>query len=119
MASDKSFVTYICDQVGIVGQISFRKMFGEYVIYCYGKVVALVCDNQLFVKPTTGGKAALGTCTEASPYPGAKPHFLVTDRIDDKDWLSCLIATTAQELREPKLRRPKTAIIRRRRSAKK
>ena len=58
MASDQSFVIYICDQVGIVGQISFRKMFGEYLIYCHGKVVALVCDNQLFVKPTLGGKAA-------------------------------------------------------------
>ena len=107
MASDRSFVIFICDQMGAAGQISFRKMFGEYAVYCRGKVVALVCDNQLFVKPTPGGKWALGICAEASPYPGAKPHYLITDRLDDRDWLSRLIATTARELPEPKLKKPK------------
>ena len=29
-----------------------QAMLGEYVIYCNNKVVALVCDNKLFVKPT-------------------------------------------------------------------
>jgi hypothetical protein len=31
---------------------------GEYAIYCNGKVVALVCDNQLFVKPTEAAQDA-------------------------------------------------------------
>ncbi|MCK7502621.1 MAG: TfoX/Sxy family protein [Comamonadaceae bacterium] len=35
-------------------------MFGEYAIYLDGKVVALVCDNQFFVKPTDAGRALLG-----------------------------------------------------------
>jgi TfoX/Sxy family transcriptional regulator of competence genes len=55
MASDLSFVKYVRDQINADGQISFRKMFGEYAIYYGEKVVALVCDNQLFVKPTVAG----------------------------------------------------------------
>jgi hypothetical protein len=50
MASDKSFIEFIVDQMEDAGLISYKKMFGEYAIYCDGKVVALVCDNQLFVK---------------------------------------------------------------------
>jgi TfoX/Sxy family transcriptional regulator of competence genes len=84
------------------GQITSRKMFGEYAIYCGKKVVALVCDNQLFVKPTPAGKAILGRPAEAPPYPGAKLYYLIDDRIDDGDWLSRLIAKTAQELPAPK-----------------
>ncbi len=49
MASDIRFVNFIVDQIETTGEISYRKMFGEYVIYCRGKVVALVCDNQLIL----------------------------------------------------------------------
>ncbi|EMO05030.1 TfoX N-terminal domain protein, partial [Leptospira interrogans serovar Icterohaemorrhagiae str. Verdun HP] len=48
MASDLSFVDFIVDQVKDAGQIVSKKMFGEYAIYCNGKIVALVCDNRLF-----------------------------------------------------------------------
>ena len=51
MASDQEFVDFLVDQMQGVGGITFRKMFGEYAIYCNGKVVALICDNQFFVKP--------------------------------------------------------------------
>ena len=50
MATDKSFLEFIADQIENVGQITFKQMFGEYALYCDGKVVALVCDNQLFIK---------------------------------------------------------------------
>ena len=102
MASEQKLVNFICDQMGGAGQITSRKMFGEYAIYCEEKVVALVCDNQLFVKPTAEGKAILGQATEAPPYPGAKPYYLITDGLDDREWLSRLIAKTAQALPVPK-----------------
>ena len=35
-------------------------MFGEYAIYCDEQVVALVCDNQLFVEITPPGRASVG-----------------------------------------------------------
>jgi TfoX/Sxy family transcriptional regulator of competence genes len=49
MASDQSFVDYVCDQINAEGSITFKKMFGEYAIYCDSKIVALICDNQLFI----------------------------------------------------------------------
>jgi TfoX/Sxy family transcriptional regulator of competence genes len=101
MASDQNFLSFVCDQMKDAGDISFRKMFGEYAIYKGEKVVALVCDNQLFVKPTTGGKALLRRPREAPPYPGAKPCYVIADGLDDPEFLSKLIATTARELPAP------------------
>lgn len=60
-------------------------MFGEYAIYCNGKVVGLVCDNQLFVKPTIGGRTFIGKVVESPPYPGAKNSFLIEDKFEDRE----------------------------------
>jgi len=48
---------FIVEQIENAGVITYRKMFGEYALYCNGKVIALICDNQLFVKPTKAGKS--------------------------------------------------------------
>jgi TfoX/Sxy family transcriptional regulator of competence genes len=109
MSSDEHFVTFIVDQIANAGAISYRKMFGEYAIYRDGKVVALVCDNQLFVKRTDAGQAFIGAVVEAPPYPGAKPHFLIEDNLDDKEWMSQLIRVTANELPAPKAKKKKAA----------
>jgi DNA transformation protein and related proteins len=107
MASDLDFVKYVCEQINSAGPISFRKMFGEYAIYCGEKVVALVCDDQLFIKPTLAGRSMVGEIEEAPPYPGAKPYFLITDQLDNQQWLSELIQITANELPAPKPKKPK------------
>jgi TfoX/Sxy family transcriptional regulator of competence genes len=102
VSSDLGFVEYVCEQMSGAGTIRYRKMFGEFAVYCDEKVVALVCDDRLFVKPTPGGRALIGEPVEAPPYPSARLHFLVEERIDDREWLSALIAVTASELPEPK-----------------
>ena len=102
MASDLNFVKFIVDQIESSGEVSYRNMFGEYVVYCKGKVVALVCDNQLFVKPTEAGRSFIGNVVEAPPYPGAKPAFLIEDQIEDKEWIGQLISLTEKELPMPK-----------------
>ena len=107
MSTDLSFMQFIADQLHPSLRISYRKMFGEYAVYSNGKVVALACDNQLFVKPTEAGRAFLGDVSEGSPYPGAKPHLLIRDEFDDCDRLSQLIAITAQALPPPKPKKPK------------
>jgi TfoX/Sxy family transcriptional regulator of competence genes len=108
MASDLTFVEYVRDQISNAGQVSFRKMFGEYAIYCDGKVVALVCDNQLFVKPTIGGRAKIGKLVEASPYPSAKPHFLIGEQLDDHQLISSIVQVTARELPVPSPKKSST-----------
>lgn len=107
MASDQSFVEFIVDQVENAGRITYRKMFGEYALYCEGKVVALVCDNQLFIKPTEGGRAFMGEVVEAPAYPGAKPSFLIDARVEDREWIGNLIRITYAELPEPKPKKKK------------
>jgi len=108
MASDLGFVEYVCDQIGAAGRISSRKMFGEYAIYCGDKVVALVCDDRLFVRQTAAGRAFVGDAVEAPPYSGAKPHFLIEERLDDREWVTGLIRVTGSELPPPNRKRPRS-----------
>lgn len=98
MASDLEFVEFLADQMAGAGEISHRKMFGEFAVYCAGKVVALVCDNKLFVKPTPGGRKHVGTPVEGFPYPGAKPWLWIEDAFEDREWLAELIRITASEV---------------------
>ena len=107
MATDLEFMEFLADQMAGAGEISYRKMFGEYAVYLGGKVVALVCDNQLFVKPTAAGRAFIGAPVEAPAYPGAKNSFLIEDAFEDRDWISELIRITARDLPAPKPKKPK------------
>ncbi len=110
MASDLNFVEFVVDQIKTANTISYRKMFGEYALYANGKVVALICDNQLFVKPTSAGRSFIGNVIEAPAYPGAKPSFLIEDQIEDRDWISKLIELTEQELPTPKPKKAKKRV---------
>ena len=103
MSSQQKTVDYLLEQCAQAGAMTARKMFGEYGLYCDAKVVAFICDDQLFIKPTEAGRAYLGAVTEAEAYPGSKMYFLVEgDRWDDADWLAGLVRTTADDLPTPK-----------------
>ena len=107
MGSSLEFVEFVADQVDDSCDITYRKMFGEYALYSKGKVVALICDEQLFVKPTGEGRSFIGDVVEAPPYPGAKDSFLIGDKIDDPDWLTELIRITEAALPAPKPKKRK------------
>jgi len=102
MSSDENFVKFIAEQMEDAGIIRYRKMFGEYAIYCNNKVVALICDDKLFVKPTEGGRTFIGDVIEAPAYAGAKMSFLIEDKFEGREWLSELIRITENELPLPK-----------------
>ena len=108
MASDQNFVDFILDQIENAGEITSKKMFGEYGVWSDGKIFALICDNKLFIKPTEAGRNFIQNVVEAPPYPGAKPSFLIEDRIDDREWLSKLVRITVSELPEPKPKKKKS-----------
>jgi TfoX/Sxy family transcriptional regulator of competence genes len=107
MPSDKKFLEFIVDQLDNAGEITFKSMFGEYALFSDKKIFALVCDNKLFIKPTEGGRNFIKNVVEAQPYPGAKPGFLIGDKIDDREWLSNLVRITVKELPEPKPKKKK------------
>jgi len=108
MATRAETVEAILDALSGAGEVSARKMFGEYALYLRGKVVALVCDGTLFVKPTPEGRAAEPGLGEGPPYPGAKPHLLVPGEMwDEGDRLAHLLRVTEAALPEPKPRKPR------------
>jgi len=107
MASDQKFVDFVLDQTQSAGEITAKKMFGEYGVYVDGKIVGLICDNRLFIKPTHAGRELFYYFAEQPPYEGAKPSFLIEEKLDDAEWLSTLIKLTAAELPEPKPKKGK------------
>ena len=104
MSSNTDFVQYIADQCSGVGEIVTKKMFGDYGIYCNGKIFGLICDNRFYVKPTEAGRALLKTEELRPPYDGAKDYFYIAD-VDDRDYLSALVRETCKALPGPKVRK--------------
>ncbi len=103
MATRSGTMDFLLDQLSALGEASGRKMFGEYCLYLAGKPVGFVCDDQLYLKPTTGGRAMQARAVEGLPYPGAKPHLLITpDQWEDGAWLCGIVRATARELPPPK-----------------
>lgn len=103
MASNQSFVDFVLEQASGAGAVRAKKMFGEYAIYLGGPVIALVCDDRLFVKPTEAGRALLGAPVEALPYPNAKPHFLIGEELlENRELLAELFRITDAHLPPPK-----------------
>jgi DNA transformation protein len=103
MSTSEATIRYIEDQCAKAG-VTSRKMFGEYALYSGKKVVALVCDDTLFVKTTEPGKKFVGKhYTEGFAYPGAKASMQIDERLlEDREWLTELIEITEQALPAPK-----------------
>jgi TfoX/Sxy family transcriptional regulator of competence genes len=104
MASSKEFVQYIVDQCSGAGDIVAKKMFGDYGIFCDGKIFGLICDDRFYLKPTEAVRPFLRTEELRPPYEGAKNYFCIAD-VDDRDYLSKLVAETCKVLPEPKQKR--------------
>jgi DNA transformation protein len=99
MATSQGTIDYLMDQLAGTRLVTARRMFGEYCLYWDGRPVALVCDDQLYLKPTDAGRALLATVVEGAPFPGARPHLLVSaDQWEDGEWLGRLVRATAQAL---------------------
>lgn len=104
MSTQPSTIDYILEQLASAGSVSARKMFGEYGLYCDGKIVALVCDDQFYLKPTPEGRAFLGDAVDEQPaYAGARPSLRIAgERWDDAEWLAELVRVTTAALPLPK-----------------
>ena len=101
MASNPDFVQFIADQCAGAGDITARKMFGDYGIYCNGKIFGLICDNHFYIKPTDAARKLLRSEDLRPPYEGAKPYFYI-EEVDDHDYLAQLVKVTVSALPDPK-----------------
>lgn len=96
MATTAEYVEFVCEQIKGVGEIRYRKMFGEYMVYVNEKPILLVCDNTVFVKMLPGIADKMKQAEVGYPYSGAKEHYVLD--IDDtgfsKEVISMLEAVT-------------------------
>jgi TfoX/Sxy family transcriptional regulator of competence genes len=110
MATSKATVDFTLDQLAPL-PVRARAMFGEYGLYCDEKIVALICDETLFMKPSEVSESFLSKAELAPPYPGAKDYYAVPeDRLEDRIWLQEFVTRTTASLPlpKPKKRRTKT-----------
>lgn len=77
MATDLNYIKYVVEQIDLP-DISFKKMFGEYMVYYKAVPVLLVCDDCVFVKILKETTELLGEdCEQEFPYDGAKLHYVL------------------------------------------
>ncbi len=108
MASTQRTVDYLLEQLAGAGDVTTRKMFGEYALYYESKVVAFICDDRLFIKPTEPGRELLGEVTLGQPYPGAKDYFEIAgDEWEEAERLGEIVRTTADALPLPAPKKPR------------
>jgi TfoX/Sxy family transcriptional regulator of competence genes len=79
MSTQKSTVEFILEKLGNPKRFSVRAMFGEYALYADGKTVALVCDDQLYVKILPASSELESICDKDEAYPGSKPYYVVEE----------------------------------------
>ncbi len=87
--------------------LSTRKMFGEYALYLHTKVVAFICDDLLYIKPTPGALAVIVDPVMAPAYPGSKDYICLAGALDDPDLTITALRAVAADTPEPKPKTPK------------
>ncbi len=89
MATSLDFINYVCEQISGIGNITYKKMFGEYMIYLNDKPVVIVCDNIAFVKKLDCIKDYMQNAHAGYPYDGAKEHYILD--IDDAEFCKKIV----------------------------
>lgn len=100
MGTTVEYIRYVCDQIKGTGEISYRKMFGEYLVYVNEKPVFTVCDNTVYVKKLDVLSGILCSAEIGAPYEGAKPHYIL--EIDNTELGKKVIDILLQTLPAPK-----------------
>ncbi len=108
MATRKDTAAFILEQLGYPDRFSVRPMFGEFALYADGKVVGLICDDQLYVKIQPESDSLERMCERAAPFPGAKDYYLVPEvGISGDRSLPDLLIRMAAVLPYPKAKKSK------------
>ena len=71
MASSKEYLTYVLELLREVDGVYYKKMMGEYILYCGPVIFGGIYDNRFLIKKTEYSSSL--KLKEAIPYPGAKP----------------------------------------------
>ncbi len=106
MASSEGYLDYVLDLLGDVDGISHRKMMGEYVLYCRGKVFGGIYDDRFLVKPTESARRLLPDAPMELNYDGGSKMLAVNT--EDRAFIAAVVEAMWPELPEPKAKRRMT-----------
>lgn len=105
MSCSVDFIEYVCSQLSSVGEVSSRKMMGDYLIYIDEKPVIIACDNLCYVKKVPEIESLMVEAECGFPYPGAKEHYILD--IDHKKEAMMVVKILRDVLPYPKQRKKK------------
>lgn len=111
MATTSEFIEYVYEQIADIGNVRYRKMFGEYTVYVNDKPVLLVCDDTVFVKKLECIKKLMkeNYAEVGHPYKGAKEHYILD--IDNQDFSIEVINLVETVSKVPKPKKSKSKIL--------
>jgi len=101
MASSKSYLEFILEQLSDLEGIAHRGMMGEYILYYRGKIVGGIYDDRLLVKPVKAAVSLMADAVYELPYEGAKEMLLV-ENVDDRAFLVRVFNAAYDDLPMPK-----------------
>ena len=96
MATTKDYKDFIIEQLSLLGNITYKPMMGEYLLYYQGVLFGGIYDDRFLIKKVNSNKKY--KLEEAIPYKGAKPMYLV-DELDDKEILKDIVLDTYKDLK--------------------
>ena len=96
MASTKEYRDYVLEQLSILGDISYKPMMGEYLLYYRGVLFGGIYDDRLLIKEVESNKKY--ELSEEIPYNGAKSMYQI-DNIEDPEELREIIINTYNDLK--------------------
>ncbi|MDY0277367.1 MAG: hypothetical protein RBQ97_04715 [Acholeplasma sp.] len=103
MASSLEFVLHVVEQLNRLDyNVTYKKMFGEFMVYVDSKPTLLICDDTVCVKKLNCVEDLLINADVGFPYQGAKEHFILDT--DDLLLTRKVIDLILPELKIPKKR---------------
>lgn len=100
MATSESYIKYVCEQLDGIGQVRYRKMFGEYMVYVNDKPVITVCDDTAYIKKLEIIEELMKQASTGCPYEGAKEHYILD--MDDKEFSKMIVSKVEEVTPLPK-----------------
>ena len=70
MATSKEYIEFVCEQLDGIENVTYRKMFGEYMVYVNAKPLLIVCDNTVMVKKAPELASLMEGAPDGIPYEG-------------------------------------------------
>lgn len=102
MATTKEFHDYVLEHLRRAGDVSTRKMMGEYCVYYREKLIGDLCDNVLFLKPTDAVLRLMPEAERGYPYEGSKTRMVIVEDVENTQLMAEVLGEMYRELPEPK-----------------